>query len=132
VGGAVAAYREGLRHLPNNPDLLNDLAWVRAAGPDGVRDGKEAVELATRACELSRWMTPDFIDTLAAAYAEAGDFARAVEYQKKALTFPSFEKAGGAEARWRIEQYTQKKPFRDPALARREVAPPPRPVPPRP
>ena len=49
-----------------------------------VRDGKEAVIAATRACDLSAWQYPDALATLAAAYAEAGDFARAVEYEQRA------------------------------------------------
>jgi hypothetical protein len=86
------------------------------------------VEHATRACELTAWKDPVWIDTLAAAYAEAGDFNKAMEYQKKALSFPKLAKAHAENGRKRLEQFVQKKPYRDPVLAPRELAPPPRAV----
>jgi tetratricopeptide (TPR) repeat protein len=126
--GAIAECREAIRFLPNFVDAHHCLAWLLAAGPDGTRDGRRAVEHATRACELTAWKNPDPLDNLAMAYAEAGDFDKAVEYQKKALSFPEFEKRDGADGRQRLELYAQKKPYRDPALAPRERAPPPREV----
>jgi Flp pilus assembly protein TadD len=95
-----------------------------AAGPDGLRDGKQAVEHAVRACELTQWKSPNNFDTLAAAYAEAGDFDKAVEFERKALSFPAFEKENGKAAKERLELYLQKKPYRDPALAPRGASPP--------
>jgi tetratricopeptide (TPR) repeat protein len=125
---AIAAYRDAVQAAPRYADAHHSLAWLLAAGPDGVRDGKRAVEHATRACELTGWKNPVFIDTLAAAYAEAGDFDKAIEYQKKTLTFPEYEKRFGKPGQERLQLYSQKKPFRDPTLARRKVAAPPRKV----
>jgi tetratricopeptide (TPR) repeat protein len=118
--GAVAAFQEAVRLDPKFPHALNSLAWLLAVGPDDLRDGKRAVELATRACELTDWKNARFIDTLAAAYAEAGDYVKAGEYQEKALDVLS-QSPKGPEVRQRLALYAQKKPFRDPAFMPREV-----------
>ena len=128
LAGAANSYREAIRLDPKHTFPHNALAWLRATGPDGMRDGKEAVKLATQACELSGRADPACLDTLAAAYAESGDFEKAVEFQKRALFFPAFEKSDGPKARERLTLYGQGKPYRDPKLLPREVAPPPRPV----
>src|SRR5262249_59963477 len=49
------------------------------------RDRKKAVESARKACELTDWKVPDCMDSLAAAYAETGEFTKAIEWQEKAL-----------------------------------------------
>jgi tetratricopeptide (TPR) repeat protein len=128
VDGAIAWYREAIRLDPKDAAAHGMLAWLLATGPDGVRSGRQAVEYATRACELTGWKNADHFDTLAAAYAEAGDFDKAIEYQRKALSVPAFEKQFGAEVRKRLDLFARKTPYRDPAYARREVAPPPRPA----
>lgn len=62
-------------------------AWIFATCPDAqFRDGKKAVEYGTKAVNLSRHENPDRPAILAAAYAEVGDFVRAVECQKKAIS----------------------------------------------
>src|SRR5262249_23890925 len=87
LDGMIAAYREALR-LDANHDLAHsNLAWVLATGPDRVRDGKQAVEHATRACELTNWKSPGCIAALGAAGAEVGAYVKAIEYQKEALSF---------------------------------------------
>jgi tetratricopeptide (TPR) repeat protein len=65
---------------------LNWRAEIRATSPDAsIRDGKAAVADAKRACDMSKWKYADYIDTLAAACAESGDFDSAVRYEQQAI-----------------------------------------------
>jgi tetratricopeptide (TPR) repeat protein len=75
---AVAHYREAIRLTPDFPDALNELAWILATDPDAHnRSGGEAVKLAQCACDLTQNQQPAFLTTLAAAYAETGQFEEA-------------------------------------------------------
>ena len=112
---SIADYNEAMRIEPGHSGADNDLAWILATCPDPKhRDGKRAVELATKACELTDWKNAYAIDTLAAAYAEAGDFDGAVKSERKAIeTIPDEKKK--ADFRVRLELYQRKKPYREPA-----------------
>ena len=82
----LAERRELIRSRPSDTALLNDTAWILATNPNAsVRNGTEAVALAERAVKLSGGREPVILDTLAAAYAEAGRFSEAVETAHKAL-----------------------------------------------
>jgi 4-amino-4-deoxy-L-arabinose transferase-like glycosyltransferase len=83
----IQHYRAALDINPNNPVILNNLAWILATTSRAeLRDGREAVNLATRAVALSDSSMVPCIGTLAAAYAEAGQFSRAVETEKIAFS----------------------------------------------
>jgi arylsulfatase A-like enzyme/Tfp pilus assembly protein PilF len=83
---AVYHWREALQLEPNQPDVLNNLAWLLAAKQNTpFRNPEEAVRLAYRACELTNFEQPAFLDTLSVAYAAAGKFPDAVKYAKKAI-----------------------------------------------
>jgi tetratricopeptide (TPR) repeat protein len=83
---AIAEYRQVLKVKPDQPEALNNLAWLQATCSDGtVRDGAEAVRLAEHACRLSGYKQARELFTLAAAYAEAGRFPEAVEAAQKSI-----------------------------------------------
>ena len=109
--GSVADLDEAVLREPDNAAALNGRAWLLATCPDeSVRDGDKAVSDATKACQLTKWKSPEWIDTLAAANAEAGDFAKAIEWLNKAIeTAPEDQKAG---YRSRIALYRAGKPLR--------------------
>jgi len=66
--------------------VLNNVAWFLATSPDPeIRNAFEATRLAQRACELSNQTNLWFLHTLAAAYAEAGDFTNATTTAEIAL-----------------------------------------------
>jgi tetratricopeptide (TPR) repeat protein len=78
--------REIAAKAPDSPRMLDELAWLLATYPDSKsRDGTEAVRLAERACDLTERRVPALLDTLAAAYAETGDFPRAISVAEEAL-----------------------------------------------
>ena len=82
---------------------------------DSARDGNRAIELATKACELTGQKDPDSFDTLAAAYAEAGRFDDAVKWQKKALEHPEAFPADEVErVKKRLKLYESGKPYHQP------------------
>lgn len=75
-------------------------------------NGERAIEAATQACEVTEWKIGDFIDTLAAAYAESGDFDAAVKWQSKAIELGN-SGALAREAWQRLELYRAHKPCRE-------------------
>ncbi len=111
-GKALADYDEACRLAPATIAGFNARAWIYATCPDRrYRDGEKAIRSATRACELSCWRDADDLDTLAAAYAEAGDFARAVEWEEKAIGLVEGDERE-ARFRKRRDLYRDGKPYR--------------------
>jgi hypothetical protein len=113
---------------PQHAGAHKQLAWLLATGPGRLRDGKQAIEHATRACVLTKWKAPACIATLAAAHAEAEQFDRAIEFERKALSDRDYEKRFGKAGQERLALYERKKPYRDPDLAPFEPGPRPREV----
>jgi tetratricopeptide (TPR) repeat protein len=112
---AVADLDEAIRIDPEEADHHNARAMLWAACPDPkFRDGKKAVEAATKACELSSWKIPVHIDTLAAAFAEAGHFDEAVSMERKALRLEAADVEDTKAYQGRLALYLDKKPYREP------------------
>ena len=85
-GEAISDFRDALTIDPKLQDTQNRLAWIKATCPVGsLRDGDLAVKLAFDLNESTGWSAPSFLDTLAAAYAEKGDFGLAQKFQSQAL-----------------------------------------------
>lgn len=95
--------------------VLNNLAWVLATSPkEDVRDGKRAIKLATKACELTEFKEAHILSTLAAAYAESGDFEKAREWSGKAVALGEKEENEQLEQlKKELENYKENKPWRE-------------------
>jgi tetratricopeptide (TPR) repeat protein len=86
IGEAITNHEAALKIAPESTSTLNNLAWALSTSPDAsLRDGGMALELAKKADQLADGESPIFIRTLAAAYAENGDFSDAVASAQRAL-----------------------------------------------
>ena len=109
---AAMAYERAA--LQNTPRALNSLAWFLATcSDDNIRNGVEAVGHATKACELTYWQEWKYIDTLAAAWAENGDFKRAIEYEQEALQLKGLDDETRTKMEDRIALYRKRQPVRE-------------------
>jgi cytochrome c-type biogenesis protein CcmH/NrfG len=85
-GDSIACYQKALQLAPRSAPILNGLAWVLATSSDAqFRNGARAIQLAGQADHLARGKDPRIIRTLAAAYAENGQFGEAIQVAKRAL-----------------------------------------------
>ncbi len=117
-GEALEHFERATLLQPEWPVPCNEAAWILATHPDpNLRDGSRAVELAERACTLTGHQNAEILDTLAAAYAEAGHFDKARATAKAAVKV-----ASQAQARElaetigkRLELYEQGERYRQPA-----------------
>jgi tetratricopeptide (TPR) repeat protein len=106
---------EALERLPANEWVArNSLAWFLATAkwPE-IRDGQRALDQATKACEVTGYETATTLDTLAAAYAETGDFGNAVHWSENAIKLTSDERRR-VEFAVRLKSYRLGKPWRMP------------------
>ena len=83
---AIDYYQQQLKINPNSMDALNNLAWILATCSDeNIREPALAIEYAKKACELSNYKIPGYIDTLATGYAANYQFTKAQNMAKIAL-----------------------------------------------
>ena len=119
---AIVQYKTALQGTPDWPPALRGLAWTLATHPDSrLRNGAEAVRLATRLCELTGYQQADALDVLAAAYAETGRFADAVRTAQDGVALA--KTAGQADLAGhlmeRLKLYQASQPFREGAAPSR-------------
>ena len=109
---AVKDFEASLKLNPDDTGVLNNYAWVLATSPDdGVRDGKRAVELATKAVEITEEKEAHILSTLAAAYAETGDFDAARTWSQKSVDMQDPEHAD--QLAKELASYKENKPWRE-------------------
>lgn len=112
-------YLISIKLEPDSEYLLNALGWLQAASAiEGIRNPKQAVKYALKACKFSESKKPEVLDTLALAYAANGQFKRSIETAQKAVKIANSEKkaelAGRIQAR--LELYKAGKTYLDPGL----------------
>ena len=109
---ALKDYEAALKVEPENSGVLNNLAWVLATSPeDELRDGKRSIELGTKACEVTEYKAGHILSTLAAGYAETGDFETALKWSQKAVELGKEDDL--EQLKNEVESYKQKKPWRE-------------------
>ena len=111
---ALVQFREGLRTC--RPEqryiFLTNLGWYLATCPDDeLRNGAEALKLAQEANKTWKGQGPYIASSLAAAYAETGNFVEAVAWAEKCVKASAPEDKEEEQAS--LELYRQGKPFRD-------------------
>lgn len=113
---AGAEYRTALAVNPEWADISAGLAWILATHPDaGRRDGVEAMRRARQACAMAGQRHPPFLRSLAAAYAEVGQFDRAMATIEEARQLAIAARESGFARRLDMELsfYRKKQPYRD-------------------
>ncbi len=109
---AIEDISEALRLDPDDANANHYLAWLLATNPDdNIRVSQRAIDLATKACKRSGWRNPKYIQTLAAANANAGDWENAVERQKRVIEMVTDDE-DKEFANHLLKLYEQKTPLR--------------------
>jgi len=126
---AIADFEKALELAPKNDaersGILNNLSWTLSTSlTDDIRDGKRALELGLEACELTDFKKPHILSTLAAAYAETGQFDKAVEWSEKAVQLGRETKEPQLEQlEAELESYRKKEPWREKTEAKENKIP---------
>jgi len=124
VPQAMTEFERAIQLRPDWPPPYNDLAWCLATDESStVRNGHYAVQLAEKACEFSKREDPAMLDTLAAAYAEAGRWDDALRTADEAKRLAKKLNKEGliAEIAKREALYLRKQPWRETSRAAAEA-----------
>ena len=116
---AVAHWKQSLEIQPGNMNAQTNLAWALATAPDAsLRDGTKAVELAQNVARRAGHANAMVLRTLAASYAETGQFAEAVDIAQQAFQLASAQgnSALMADLQLNIASYRRELPLRDPGV----------------
>jgi tetratricopeptide (TPR) repeat protein len=116
---AIDEWQKVLTIQPDNGNAMSNLAWVLATSPDdSLRDGTKAVQLASEALRISGRRIPILFRTLAAAYAEAGDFSKAIQTAQDGVQLANSQGNSGlaTELQGNIALYQTQRPLRDSSL----------------
>jgi protein O-mannosyl-transferase len=119
VAEGVEEWEKVLAIQPDNGNAMSNLAWVFATSSDqSLRDGPKAVRLAEQALRLSGGRIPILFRTLAAAYAESGEFSKAIQTAQLGIELANSQGNPGlaTELEGNIALYQEQKPLRDPSL----------------
>jgi tetratricopeptide (TPR) repeat protein len=113
--GAIEGYEQAMKIKDDDDGILNNYAWVLATSPkDEVRDGEKSLELAKKAAEVTDHAKPHILSTLAAAYAETGDFETARKWSKKALEIADKDDAEMIDhLEKELKSFEEEKPWRE-------------------
>ncbi len=113
---AIEAYRLAYKYDTNLVEAMQPLVWIEATSRNAsLRNGPEAVQVAEQAVRVTRGENPIVLDALGAAYAETGQFDKAIETTKKAIDIAV---AAGAtpvaeDIRIRLRFYLGHRPYRE-------------------
>jgi tetratricopeptide (TPR) repeat protein len=87
---AVNDFIKATQLTKTDPYSRAGAAWILSTSNEpSIRNGKSAIGLASEASRLTQWKDDTVLDVLAAAYAEAGDFASAQKWEGKAILLGS-------------------------------------------
>jgi tetratricopeptide (TPR) repeat protein len=126
VREGIEEWQKVLMVEPGNGNAMNNIAWVFATSPDAsLRNGSQAVRLAEQALRISHGRIPLLFRTLAAAYAESGRFAEAIQTAQQGIESANSQGNSGlaAELQGNITLYQQEQPLRDPSLTNGSSSP---------
>jgi tetratricopeptide (TPR) repeat protein len=114
LAAALVRFRQALQLKPDWLPAIASLAWLLATAPDAaLRDADQAIQFAERAADLTGRHDASALDVLAAAYAEAGKFDRAIATCQMALTMKP-DSALAAAIRRRLALYRRHQAYRSP------------------